>query len=156
MFIVDDPLLALIVRFVINGQEPDASNEEFIKHQIETLRAYVEQFPPEQHGLKAMEWVEQHAERYRKDWQKRAVASWWTETRCDDCPLKHFGTEEFCEIHEKWSYLLKCYVSDEITSKKYIKNALHLLKKHKKLLKHRRIPETAEPLMLPGVKIFPG
>jgi hypothetical protein len=156
MFIVDDPLLALIVRFVINGQELDASNEEFIKRQIQTLKAYVTQFPPEQQGSKAMEWIEQYAERYRKEWQKRAVTSRSTVTRCDDCPLKRFGTEEFCEIHEQWRYLLQCYVTDEIASKKYIKNALRLLKKHKKHLKHRQIPETAAPLTLPGVKESPG
>jgi len=152
MFIVDDPLLALIVRFVINGQEPDASNEEFIKRQIQTLKAYVARFPPEQQGSKAMEWIEQYAERYRKEWQKRAVTSRSTVTRCDDCPLKLLGTEEFCEIHEQWRYLLQCYVTDEIASKKYIKNALRLLKKHKKQLKHRLPPEAAEPLTIPGVE----
>ncbi len=103
-----------------------------------------------------MEWIQRHAERYRKDWQKKAVTRRWTTTRCDDCPLKPCGAEEFCKIHEQWRYLLQCYVTDEITSKKYIKNTLQLLEKNKKQLRHPRIPKPAEPLVLPEVKKSTG
>ena len=66
MLIVDDPLLALIMRFVTDPSQPDRTNDEFIKRQIRTLKEYVDQFPPEEQGMRAMEWIERHARRYRR------------------------------------------------------------------------------------------
>ena len=141
MLIADDPLLALILRFVADGDEPDQANDEFIRQQIQALKAYVANFPKEEQGTKAMEWIERHAENYRRTWQRRTVSRRTVHQRCPNCPLRKRGAAEHCEIHEQWLFLLKRYIDGEITSKKYLKRALRLLKRHKKQLKLRSSPK---------------
>jgi hypothetical protein len=146
MLIVDDPLLALIMRFVTDPNQPDSTNEEFIKRQIRTLQEYVDRFPPEEQGTRAMEWIERHARRYRRTWQRRKVSQETPELRCADCPLKARDAAEHCEIHEQWLYLLRRYVTGEMKSKKYVKKALRLLKEHKKQSRRRLRSGTPKPL----------
>jgi hypothetical protein len=140
MFIADDPLLVLIVRFVVDGNEPDASNDEFIRQQLRVLKEYVAGFPEQEQGAKALEWISKHAERYRRNWQRRTVSRRTSLTRCDDCPLNKLDASQHCEIHEQWLYLLQRYIAGDCSSKKYVKKALKMLKHHKKQLKHRGAP----------------
>lgn len=140
MLIVDDPMLALIMRFVTDPNQPDEANDEFVKRQIQTLQGYVEQFPAPERGARAMEWIEQHARDYRRSWQRRKVSQITTRLRCADCPLKSRNAAEQCEIHEQWLYLLRRYVMGDIKSKRYIKDTMRLLGQHKKLLRHRLHP----------------
>ena len=58
MLRVDDPLLSLILRFVISGDELKETDDAFIQRQIETLQAHVAQFPEADKEEKALEWIE--------------------------------------------------------------------------------------------------
>jgi len=137
MFDLDDPLLALILRFVAsNGQAP-ASNEAFLKQQVKSIRKYVAKFPAEEQSARAMEWVLQRAEKYRDDWQRRTVSSRTDYLRCEDCPLQNLGAAEHCEIHEQWRYLLSQFIAGKIDSANYVENNLEMLRRHKNELKLR-------------------
>ncbi len=137
MFIVDDPLLALILRFVINTDGASSANEEFLKRQLKAIKRYLTQFPTEEQGPKVMQWIERHAERYRDDWQRRSISKNTVYLRCDDCPLAVLDAAEHCEIHEQWLYLLRQYTAGQIGSTNYVENALDLLRDHKEELKLR-------------------
>lgn len=152
MFIVDDPLLALIVRFVPDSGQPDQANEDFIRTQVRALKDYVAQFPEEERGNRAMEWVQRHAKRYRRRWQTRTLARRTLYERCADCPLGQRGAEH-CEIHEQWLYLLKRYMDGDVASKKYVKEALALLQEHKDQLRRRILSVTPpEPAPRPDAR----
>jgi predicted metal-dependent hydrolase len=131
MFIVDDPLLALILRFVVNTDKASKANEAFLQRQLRTIKQYLAQFPAEEHGARAMEWIEQHAETYRQSWQRRTVSSGTVALRCKDCPLKRIGASEHCEIHEQWLYLLRQYIAGRATSAGYVEESLSLLRQYK-------------------------
>ena len=131
MSIVDDPMLALISRFVTGHGNIDTSNEAFIKFQFETLQNHVSQFPKEQQGQKAMEWITQHAENYRRNWQKEVVSQQACEKRCKDCPIPGYGENTVCVVHGRWLKLLKEYLAESITSESYVEEALHILRQHK-------------------------
>lgn len=131
MSIVDDPMLALIIRFVTAHGDVDASNEEFIKLQLETLQNHVSQFPKEQQGQKAMEWIKTHAENYRHNWQKEVVSLQACDKRCEDCPILSYGENTVCVVHSRWLKLLKDYLAENITSESYVEEALQLLRQHK-------------------------
>jgi len=137
MFIVDDPLLALILRFVADTDQSPEANEEFLRRQIKTLRQHLAKSPTHEHGARAMAWIEQHAERYRRDRQRHAVSRDTVYLRCDDCPLASRGAAEHCEIHEQWLYLLRQYTADQVSSRGYIESALDLLRHYKEDLKLR-------------------
>ena len=137
MFVVDDPLMALILRFVVNEDDTDSSDNDFLKRQIKTLRKYLAQFPDAEHSSRAIEWIGQHAARYRRDWEKSTVASRTTYLRCADCPLAYLGAAEQCEIHEQWTYLLHRYISGDATNREYVETALALLGEYKEQQKLR-------------------
>jgi hypothetical protein len=137
MLIVDDPLLALILRFVVDTDEAGPTNEEFLRRQILTLRQYVAQFPEQEQGEKAMQWIERHAEGYRRSWQNRTVSQRTVHLRCADCPLTERGAAEHCEIHEQWLYLLRRYIAGQIRTRPYVEESLRLLREHKARLKRR-------------------
>jgi hypothetical protein len=143
MFIVDDPLLTLILRFVTDTDRSDTSNEEFLQRQIQTLKRYLAQFPEHQQGAKAMEWIGQHAENYRRDWQRRTLSRQSFYLRCEDCPMQRFGATEQCEIHEQWLYLLRLYTAGKLSSQGYIERSLAALGDSKELLR-QRIPSNPE------------
>lgn len=72
MTITEDPLLALIVRFVVSEDRKEhTTDEEFVQRQLATLQAYVDRYPAEEKQPRAMQWIEQHAESYRREWQKK-------------------------------------------------------------------------------------
>ncbi len=137
MFIVDDPLLALILRFVINTDGASSANEEFLKRQLKAIKRYLTQFPTQEQGPKVMHWIEQHAERYRDDWHRRSISKNTVYLRCEDCPLAVLDAAKHCEIHEQWLYLLRQYTAGQISSTDYVENALDLLRQHKEDLKLR-------------------
>lgn len=144
MFIVDDPLLALIVRFVPDSGQPDQANEEFIRTQVLALKEYVAGFPEEERGNRALAWVQRHAKGYRRRWQTRTVARRTMYERCADCPLGQQGAEH-CEIHEQWLYLLKRYMDGDVASKKYVKESLALLQEQKDKLRQRMLDFNPPP-----------
>jgi len=131
MFVVDDPFMALILRFVVDTDDIDSPDNEFLKRQIKTLRKYLARFPDAEHSTRAIEWIGQHAARYRRDWERSTVASRTTYLRCADCPLAFLGAAEQCEIHEQWTYLLHRYIAGEATNRDYIETTLALLGEYK-------------------------
>jgi len=137
MIIADDELLALILRFVALDKKQDASDDAFLREQIQAMKQYLDRFPEEQQAERAMEWVQKKAENYRRNWQNREAGRRSFSTRCKDCPLRKRGAEVHCEIHEQWVYLLQRYIAGTLASKKYVRQSLQLLKAHKKDLKRR-------------------
>ena len=131
MFIIDDPMLALITRFGCGEGQLQLPEGEFMLDQIATIQRYVAQFPAEQRNTRAIEWIEAHAERYRQAWQTKAVYVQATQTRCSDCPLAEGGLTSHCEIHHRWLDLLNSYLADEVCSRRYVENTLHLLSEYK-------------------------
>jgi hypothetical protein len=131
MFSVDDPLLALILRFVADTDGEGSTDQEFLQRQLKALRRHLAQFPEEEHGSRALDWIGQHAARYRRDWELNAVASRTVYLRCADCPLENFNSTEYCQIHEQWLYLLHRYLANELTTRSYVEEALGLLREYK-------------------------
>ena len=149
MFSVDDPFLTMILRFVVDTDDDASTDQEFLQRQLRALRRYLAPFPKEEHGTRALDWIGQHAARYRRDWALHAVASRTVYLRCADCPLEGFGSTELCQIHEQWLYLLHRYLADEVSTRSYVENALALLREYKDQHKRRLVTEF-EPL--PKVK----
>lgn len=131
MFIVDDPMLALIMRFVFEDKNLDIPHGEFLHRQIAEIEEYVGQHPKEEETMRAMEWIEGYAKKYRGDWQKNVAAREFSKERCPDCPLIADDSSSHCEIHDQWLDLLHSYADNDITSGKYVENALRLLEEHK-------------------------
>ncbi|MBF0287543.1 MAG: hypothetical protein HQM14_06965 [SAR324 cluster bacterium] len=140
MYQVNDPMLALILRFVGRGEYLDPCNEEFIKGQIHTIQEHVEKFPPEEHQARALKWIEKHAKQYRKKWEKALVSAKLYKQKCADCPLQGSNHQQSCEVHSKWLLLLRQYTSDEINSERYIEDSLALLTSHKNEIKQINTP----------------
>ena len=131
MLVVDDEFMALILRFVVNTDDMDSPDDEFLERQIKTMRKYLARFPDAEHSARAIEWIGQHAARYRRDWERNTVASRTTYLRCADCPLAFLDAAEQCEIHEQWTYLLHRYIAGEATTPDYIETTLALLSEYK-------------------------
>jgi hypothetical protein len=145
MPLVDDPFLALILRFVVDTEAPDRIDAEFLERQLKAMRQYLARFPEAEHASRAMEWIGQHAARYRKDWERKTVTSRTIYLRCADCPLADLGAADQCEIHEQWSYLMHRYLTGEVTSREHIESALALLRQYKDQLRVRTLGVTAAP-----------
>lgn len=145
MFSVDDPFLALILRFVVDTDGEGSTDQEFLQRQLKALRRYLAQFPKEEHGSRALDWIGQHAARYRRDWELNAVASRTVYLRCADCPLEGFGSTEYCQIHEQWLYLLHRYLANEVTTRSYVEDSLALLREYKNQHKVRLTTDFEQP-----------
>ena len=144
MCIIDDPMLALIARFVVEDLDNiNISDEIFLQQQITEIRSHIgkSQTKQKQQQL-ALEWIKEHAEQYRQEWRRRTFSKAVLDKRCADCPLIHDGSSSFCVIHSKWVVLLKKYVADEIGSDDYIEETLNLLEQNKTNLKVSAIPLT--------------
>ncbi len=131
MTIVDDPMLVLITRFVVNEDRLDIANEEFIKRQIKAIDEHVSRFPRKEKEERALEWIAAHAKKYRQDWQRRVVSTQAPGQRCEDCPLDPNEDLSQCEIHDNWVGLMQRYLDGRITSRAYVEDTLTLLKDHK-------------------------
>lgn len=134
MCIVDDPMLALIMRFVAKRDTFNVSDEAFLKQQLQAISEYVAQFPEEEKTRRAIEWIEKYAVQYRQNWQRKIAMQRLSKTRCPDCPLvkEKFGAQ--CVIHNQWVSLLEDYTDEKITSHEYVEETLQLLQEHKKKL----------------------
>ncbi len=132
---IDDSLFALILRFAGFDQKLSFHPDEFFKKQLQEIRAYVDQYPPEERGRQAIKWIEQYAGEYRKTWNKEIINKEVLEHKCPDCPLKNGNDTGHCEIHDQWMELLQKYVADEIDSQEYVENTLSLLADHKENLR---------------------
>ncbi len=135
MYIVDDPTLALITRFMGDAEQFDVSDADFLLRQIAAIECYVGKFPRDEREARALEWIAAHAQAYRRQWQKAVVAQTLTKARCPDCPLVGKHRSSYCEIHALWLKLLQQYVADEMSSQEYVENTLKLLGDYKNQLK---------------------
>jgi len=135
MYIIDDPQLALLVRFLGVDAEGVAEDAEFVNRQIATIQAHIAQFPEEERTERAQEWIAVHAKRYRQHWQRLAVAETLARGRCPDCPLRDWSGNEHCEIHVHWLTLLRQYSTHAISSPEYIRRSLALIAAHKERLR---------------------
>jgi len=135
MYTIDDPMFALILRFVGHNQKITLCDHNFIQKQLKAIQEHIEKFSPEERGLRAIEWIEKYAREYRKRWEKEIIDKKFSSQRCLDCPLSEINILEHCQIHEQWQELLQQYAADEINSKEYIENTMQLLAQHKEDLK---------------------
>lgn len=140
MTILDDSMLALIARFVVDDVEKlSVSDEHFLKHQLLEIKNHIEDVPREQRQKVVLDWIHDHAEQYRKQWQKKAITQLLLHKRCSDCPLIDDGSSSNCAIHGKWTELLKDYLAAKVDSEEYVEESLSILDEHKQELKISRI-----------------
>lgn len=132
---MNDPLFALFLRFAGFNRELSSHDEEFLKQQVEEIKAHVNSYPPEEQGSRTIQWIEQYAKSYRDRWDKEIIAREASDHRCTDCPLCHDNKHQHCEIHDQWRQLLKKYIANGINSQDYIEQTLALLAAHKEDLK---------------------
>ena len=151
MYIADDPTLALITRFVGEAENLNLSDAEFLLQQIAAIEQYVAPFPAEERQVRALEWIETYARRYRQQWQKQAAVRVLAQARCPDCPLDGGDRTAPCAVHERWLNLLRRYAATEISSREYVEDSLKLLSQYKDRLKvgRTRRRQTA-PVLDPG------
>ena len=151
MYIVDDPTLALLVRFAGDDRSLNLSDAEFLFKQLEAIEEYVSHYSAEERQARAMEWVEMHAREYRQRWQKRAAFVALSRSRCTDCPLVDDSSTEPCAVHKHWLDLLRRYATDDLSDHDYIHDALSLLDTHRDRLKvgrsRRCSPDSRTELM---------
>jgi len=140
---IDDSVFALILRFAGFKQELSFSSDEFFKKQLQEIKTHVSQYPSEERGSRALQWIEKYASEYRKAWNKEIVTKEVLAHKCLDCPLQGDNASGHCQIHDQWLELLQRYVADEINSEEYVETALSLLAAHKEDL---RIKLSALPL----------
>lgn len=144
MYIVDDPTLALIARFVGNASPEGRSDAAFFSSQVAAIEAYVERFPADERDQRALEWIARNAMHYRQQWQKQAAVGTLASTRCADCPLAGGDKQTPCTIHRRWLKLLERYAADELSSHDYVEMSLALLTAHKNWLKVSQLREPFE------------
>ncbi len=139
---LDDPMLALIARFVVREADLlELDNEQYLREQLARIRRHIEMFPEEQKEQAALDWIAEHAQRYRQEWQNRQqLPGLLPERRCPDCPLVDHGSGSSCMIHRRWVGLLNEYMAGEIHSDSYIEATLRLLREHKNHLKISLVP----------------
>jgi len=137
MYIVDDPTLALISRFVGGAERPDLSDEEFFHQQLSAIEAHVQRFPEAERESRALEWIQNNARQYRQQWQKQAATELLETSRCPDCPLAGGDQQTPCAIHRHWLALLNRYVTNRLSSHEYVKKSLELLAAYKDGLRVR-------------------
>ena len=131
----DDPILALILRFVGIDPQKSSLNQEFIQKEVHELNEYIQKFPENERESHAIEWVSKYAAPYRDAWEKKVVTEQFSKEHCADCPLLNTLGHKSCHIHDQWVELLTRYADNEITSQAYVKATLELLAKNKENLK---------------------
>lgn len=136
MYAIDDPTLALIARFVVKDIDNlSVSDEVIFRQQVEEIRRHIEDAPDEQQQQLALAWIEEHAERYRRQCQRKVFSRIVLHRKCADCPLINDNSKSSCIIHKRWVVLLRAYIADDISSDKYVEETLNLLNQHKTDLK---------------------
>lgn len=75
MGVIDDPMLALIARFVVEDIDnlciPD---EIFLQQQVDEIKCHIGGADGEERHRLALQWITEHAERYRREWQKKELS----------------------------------------------------------------------------------
>ena len=137
MYIVDDPTLALITRFVGGAAASELSDELFFRQQLAAIEAYIDRFPVAEREARALAWIEANARQYRRQWQKQAAIDVLASSRCPDCPLSGGDRQTPCAIHRRWLTLLRRYASDQLSSQEYLEKSLALLTTYKDRLRVR-------------------
>jgi len=137
MGVIEDPMLALIARFVVEDiDDLRVPDEAFLRQQVEEIRRHVGAAEGEEKHRLAMQWIREHAEHYRSEWQKKELSRIALDSRCPDCPLVRRGTNKaYCSIHTRWVALLQDYLDERISSESYVEQTLDLLNRHKENLK---------------------
>lgn len=135
MYTIDDPMFALILRFVGYNKKISFQDQAFIQNELRAIQEHIKKFPSEERGSRAMEWIEKYAHEYRKRWEEEIIDKELSNQVCPDCPLSDNNDSEHCQIHEQWMTLLHQYAADKIDSRKYIENTLNLITQHKEDLK---------------------
>ena len=135
MYIVDDPTLALMIRFMGSAEALNLSDADFLFKQLDAIERYVSQYPADERQGRALEWIETHARDYRQRWQQQAAAQQMARVRCSDCPLTEGRPDAPCPVHRRWLALLRRYGDGELSGQEYIHDTLKLLAAHKKRLK---------------------
>jgi hypothetical protein len=147
MCILDDPMLALIARFVVEDIDNlSVSDELYLQNQVAEIRSYIENSPGEQQQQLALAWIKEHAKQYRQEWQRKTFSKVAPNKRCTDCPLAQDGSNSSCFIHGRWVVLLKEYIADEISSDIYVEETLNLLNQNKTNLKISAISSKIQPV----------
>ena len=134
MYTIDDPMFALILRFIGKNHKISFCNNGFLHKQLKTIQEHVNKFPQEEQELRAIEWIEKYARQYRKKWEKETITKEFVGKRCPDCPLSKIKVWK-CQVHDEWLRLFQQYAIDEIDSKQYVEQNLKLLNQHKKHLR---------------------
>ncbi|MBE2294045.1 MAG: hypothetical protein IAF00_03810 [Phycisphaerales bacterium] len=135
MNVVDDPIIALLSRFVGGGRELQLSDAEFLLRQVAAIEHYIRQFPAQERQVRALEWIETHAAQYRQQWRRQAMIDALAQMRCADCPLTEGDPLAPCAIHTRWLDLLRRYADEELSSHQYVDSVLNLLHAYKHQLK---------------------
>ena len=135
MYVLDDSMFALLLRFVGSERTITVCDREFLQRQLDAIRTHVEMFPPEERQPRAMEWIERYSRKYRRRWEKGVIHKEAAAERCPDCPMSDWGASQNCQIHQRWLELFQRYTADEVDSKQYVASALALLARHKEDLK---------------------
>ncbi len=136
MIKIDDPTLALIVRFIGTKAGEPLTQQECMRLQVTLIREHVAAYPQEEQEAQAMAWIENHAERFRAECREKLLATALTgNNRCVDCPLSDTADSGVCAIHDRWATLLQDFIEDRVTSRNYIQECLALLREQKDLLK---------------------
>ena len=144
MYIVDDPMLALIARFVCVDKYRGVSEQEFLQLQVDAIESYVQSFPERERDARALKWVGQYAEQFRRNWQRKYLVRWLEELRCQDCPLADGHSMRHCKIHNQWSDLLTRYAAEKISSREFVEQNLKLLSENKEILKQKMPVQAGE------------
>jgi hypothetical protein len=131
MLVLDDALMALIMRFVVDTKDDGMDGQQFLQRQLKVLRKYLAQFPEEERSARAIDWIGEHAARYRRDWERNDLADRTVYLRCSDCPLASIDAAQQCEIHEQWLYLLHRHLAGETMTREYVEDCLAVLRDYK-------------------------
>jgi hypothetical protein len=66
MGVIDVPMLALIARFVVEDID-----EVFLQQQVDEIKRHVGDAEGDELHRLALQWIREHVEHYRREWQKR-------------------------------------------------------------------------------------
>lgn len=87
MGVIDDPMLALIARFVVEDiDELGIPDEVFLQQQVDEIKRYVGDATGKKRHQLSLQWIREHAENYRGEWQKRELSRLVLEKRCTELP----------------------------------------------------------------------
>ncbi|MBF0239010.1 MAG: hypothetical protein HQM12_15010 [SAR324 cluster bacterium] len=96
MAMIQDSMLALIIRFVAGNKKINFCDNEFIQQQLDEIQAFIERFPEAEQEYQAMVWIQTYARKYRETWEKEIITQEMAHQRCADCPLRSGAS--YCEI----------------------------------------------------------